>query len=146
MKHFKDNILIYISLFLSSLVFIVRLIVDTSSTINEIKTSPTSYLVLNIVFYIFIFLVLAFTLFLLLVLFYIIFHFIIQVCKEYKRSKAKADDSIFAAIRLNNIRALNHHISSGIDLNTINEDGSTPLHRAIEGDWNSERNTETGFD
>ena len=142
MKHFKDNILIYISLFLSSLVFIVPLIVDTSSTINEIKTIPTSYLVLNIVFYIFILLVLAFTFFLFLMLFYIMSSMFYELYKDHKRSKAKAEDSIFAAIRLNNIRALNHHISSGIDLNTINEDGSTPLHRAIEGDWNTERKTE----
>ena len=122
MKHFKDNILIYISLFLSSLVFIVRLIVDTSSTINEIKTIPTSYLVLNIVFYIFILLVLAFTFFLFLMLFYIMSSMFYQLYKDHKRSKAKAEDSIFAAIRLNNIREVKNHMPTGIDLNTLNED------------------------
>ena len=65
-----------------------------------------------------------------------------ELYKDHKRSKAKAEDSIFAAIRLNNIREVKNHMSTGIDLNTINEDGSTPLHRAVEGDSNTERETE----
>ena len=142
MKHIKENILIYISLGLSTLVFIIPYLIDSDGFIEEIKTSPTSNIALNILLFILMFILLAFLLFLLLLMCYGIFHVFDQLYKNHKRSKAKAEDSIFAAIRLNNILALNDHISSGIDLNTINEDGSTPLHRAVEGDTNTERETE----
>ena len=141
MKHIKENILIYISLGLSTLVFIIPYLIDSAGFIEEIETSPTSNIALNILLFILMFILLAFLLFIVLLMCYGIFLAFYQLYTNHKRSKAKAEDSIFAAIRLNNIRALNDHISSGIDLNTINEDGSTPLHRAIEGDLNAERKT-----
>ena len=141
MKHIKENILIYISLGLSTLAFIIPYLIDSDGFIEEIETSPTSNIALNILLFILMFILLAFLLFIVLLMCYGIFLAFYQLYKNHKRSKAKAEDSIFAAIRLNNIRALNDHISSGIDINTINEDGSTPLHRAIEGDLNAERKT-----
>ena len=142
MKHIKENILIYISLGLSTLVFIIPYLIDSDGFIEEIKTSPTSNIAWNIVLFILMFIVLAFLIFLCLFMFLAMFSIFHQLYKEHKRSKAKAEDSIFAAIRLNNIREVRNHMSTGIDLNTINEDGSTPLHRAVEGDSNTERETE----
>jgi len=138
MKHIKENILIYISLGLSTLVFIIPFLIDSDGFIEEIKTSPTSNIAWNILLFVLMFIVLAFLILVLIIFTYGIYHVFCQVFKDYKRSKAKAEDSIFAAIRLNNIQAVKNHISRGLDLNTVTEDGSSPLHRAIEGDWNSE--------
>ena len=142
MKHIKENILIYISLGLSTLLFIISFLIDSDGFIEEIKTSPTSNIAWNILLFILMFIVLAFLIFLCLFVFLVMFSMFYHLYKDHKRSKAKAEDSIFAAIRLNNIREVKNHMPTGIDLNTINEDGSTPLHRAIEGDWNTERKTE----
>ena len=142
MKHIKENIFIYISLGLSTLPFIILFLIDSDGFIEEIKTSPTSNIAWNIVLFILMFIVLAFFIYLCLFMFVAMFSIFHQLYKEHKRSKAKAEDSIFAAIRLNNIREVRNHMSTGIDLNTINEDGSTPLHRAVEGDTNTERETE----
>ena len=142
MKHIKDNILIYISLVLSALCGIIPFIIDSEGFIEEIKTSPTSNLAWNILVIVLMLIVLAvlfYFLFVIILIFFSVFH---EMYKEHKRSKAKASDSVFAAIRLNNIQEVKNHISTGIDLNTINEDGKSPLHRAIEADWNTESDTE----
>ena len=142
MKHIKENILIYISLGLSALVFIIPFLTDSDGIIEEIKTKPTSNIAWNILLYILMHIVLAFFIFILLFIAYVMYVFFRQVYTEYKRSKAKAVDSIFAAIRLNDIQAVKNHISRGLDLNTVTEDGFSPLHRAVEGDPNTERETE----
>jgi len=142
MKHIKENILIYISLGLSTLVFIIPYLIDSDGFIEEIKTSPTSNIAWNILLFILMHIVLAFFIFVLIFITYIMYVFFLQIFTEYKRSKAKAVDSIFAAIRLNDIQAVKNHISRGLNLNTVTEDGFSPLHRAVEGDSNTERETE----
>ena len=37
---------------------------------------------------------------------------------------------------------MKNHISRGLNLNTVTEDGFSPLHRAVEGDSNTESETE----
>ena len=140
MKHIKENILIYISLGLTALLFIIAILIDSDGFIEEIKTSPTSNLVWNILFYVLMFMLLAFLNFIIIFIPYFMYVVLRQIFTEYKRSKAKAVDSVFAAIRLNDIQAVKNHISRGLDLNTVTEDGSSPLHRAIEGGANSESN------
>jgi len=99
MKHIKENILIYISLGLSTLLFIIAFSIDSDGFIEEIKTSPTSNIAWNILLFILMFIVLAFLIFLCLFVFLVMFSMFYQLYKDHKRSKAKADDSIFAAIR-----------------------------------------------
>ena len=133
MKHIKKYILFYISLSLSALVFIIPYLIDSDGIIEEIKTTPTTNITWNILLYILMHIVLAFLIFILIFIIYILCIFFRQVFTEYKRSKAKAVDSIFAAIKLNDIQAVKNHISSGLNLNTVCEDGYSPLHRAVEG-------------
>ena len=140
MKHRKENILIYISLGLSILIIIYDFLIDSDGFIEEIKTSPTSNIAWNILLFILMYIVLAFCIYVLIFITYIIYAVFRQIFTEYKRSNAKADDSVFAAIRLNDIRAVENHISRGLNVNTVTEDGSSPLHRAIQGVTNSESN------
>ena len=66
MKHIKENILIYISLGLSTLVFIIPYLIDSDGFIEEIKTSPTSNIAWNILLFILMHIVLAFCIFVLI--------------------------------------------------------------------------------
>jgi len=142
MKHIKKYILIYISLGLSALAFIIPYLIDSDGIIEQIKRSPTTNITWNILLFILMHIVLAFLIFVLIFIIYILYIFFRQVFTEYKRSKAKAADSIFAAITLNDIQAVKNHISRGLNLNTVSEDGFSTLHRAVEGDPNTERETE----
>ena len=96
MKHIKDNILIYISLGLTTLLFIIAFLIDSDGFIEEIKTSPTSNIAWNIVLFILMFIVLAFLIFLCLFVFLAMFSIFHQLYKEHKRSKAKAEDALQA--------------------------------------------------
>jgi hypothetical protein len=45
---------------------------------------------------------------------------------------SKADKLLFGAAETGNIEAVKQHLAAGTDVNTKDEDGGTPLHRAAE--------------